>query len=62
VVYANINPFTPSPSEVKPKKSRNNLESESILSDTESDEEEETEIMGNTAKKTPITGYKCFSV
>lgn len=54
VVYANINPFTPSPSEVKPKKSRNNLESESILSDTESDEEEETEIMGNTAKKLPL--------
>eukprot|EP00111_Clytia_hemisphaerica_P018797 TCONS_00055574-protein len=51
VVYANINPFTPSPSVVKHKRTRQEFESESPLFDNEDEEEMEAEICGNPAKK-----------
>ncbi|XP_065669451.1 wee1-like protein kinase isoform X3 [Hydra vulgaris] len=51
VVYANINPFTPSPSIVKAKRTRTDFESESIISDEDSENEVDAEICGNPTKK-----------
>ncbi|XP_057313912.1 wee1-like protein kinase 2 [Hydractinia symbiolongicarpus] len=51
VVYANINPFTPSAAGVKHKRTRQEFESESVLSDDNDSDGEMQEIYGNPTKK-----------